>query len=370
LFGRDARDPEGSKGREKIALLDLTHSQMLELMRSLGEPPYRVDQLYHWLYVSLAREFATMRNLSRALRERLESIADISVLTPLQEILSPDGLARKILFALSDDETIESVLMLYDRRNTVCLSTQVGCAVGCPFCATGQSGFTRNLTAGEIIDQALYFARLLREGGRSLTNVVFMGMGEPLLNYEATWQAIETLADPRGCRLGSRRFTISTAGIVPGIQRLAREKLQIRLAVSLHAPDDELRTALVPINRRYPLPELLAACGDYVRATGRRVTFEYALIDKVNDSLSQAAQLARLLDGLLCHVNLIPLNPTSEECRKASSQKRVLAFHQELDRLGVGSTIRARRGTRIEAGCGQLRSRRVSGRGAANCGFA
>ncbi|HID62200.1 MAG TPA: 23S rRNA (adenine(2503)-C(2))-methyltransferase RlmN, partial [Anaerolineae bacterium] len=264
--------------------------------------------------------------------------------------------------------------------------TQVGCPVGCPFCATGQSGFGRNLTAGEIVEQVLHFARTVkftpqppsapssprirgegvgeREPDSLITNVVLMGMGEPLLNYEATWQAIETLHDARGFGLGARRITLSTVGVVPGIQRLSREKLQVGLAVSLHAPTDRLRNKLVPLNRRYPLRRLMAACRDYGQTTGRRITFEYALMEGINDSLEQARRLGRLLqDSLLkvgcpCHVNLIPLNPTVESPYQPSSRKMALAFQRELERQKIPTTMRVGRGVDIQAGCGQLRGKR------------
>lgn len=352
-----ARAQEGPRRGGKLAILDLTHSELQDLLRSLGEPAYRADQLYRWLYSSLASDFGRMQNLPSALRNRLNQIAAIRVLTPLDETISPDELTRKVLFALPDDETIESVLMLYDRRNTVCLSAQVGCPLGCPFCATGQSGFTRNLTPGEIVAQVLYFARELKEKGKRVSNVVFMGMGEPFLNYDAAWRSIETLTDVRGFNLGARRITVSTVGIVPGIERMSREKLQVGLAVSLHAPKDELRQDLVPASSRYPLNDLLAACRSYVNRTGRRVTFEYALIQGVNDSHRQAVHLANLLSGLLCHVNLIPLNPTTGSQWRGSTEERVLAFHRQLTHMGINSTIRLRRGSEIEAGCGQLRSR-------------
>ena len=340
-----------------MALLDLTHSQLLDLVLSLDEPSYRADQLYAWLYKSLASRFEDMTNLPLAMRGRLEQIADVGRLAPVEEAHSSSGLTRKVLFSLPDGETIESVLMLYDKRQTVCLSTQVGCPVGCAFCATGQSGFVRDLSPGEIVEQVLYFARQLRQEGQGVSNVVFMGMGEPFLNYDATWQAVETLTDARGYDLGARRITISTVGILPGIERLSREKLQVGLAVSLHAPADDLRQSLVPIARQYPLPDLLSACRAYVKRTGRRVTFEYALVDDLNDSQEQARQLAGLLRGLLCHVNLIPLNPTPDSSWQPSAMGKVLAFHQELQHLRINSTVRLRRGIDIEAGCGQLRSR-------------
>ena len=347
------QDPE-----TKVALLDLTYPQLQNLVLSLGEPAYRADQLYRWLYEELATRFEDMHNLPLPMRQRLEQTASLRGLIPLEEKRSSSGLTRKFLFSLPDGETIESVLMLYDKRRTVCLSTQVGCPVGCPFCATGQSGFVRDLTPGEIVEQVLHLAGQLKEGQQRISNVVFMGMGEPFLNYDATLQAVRTLTDSRGYNLGARRITISTVGIVPGIERLAGEGLQVGLAISLHAPNDDLRQSLVSIARRYPLSDVLDACRSYVEHTGRRVTFEYPLVHDLNDSLKLARQLAHLLAGLLCHVNLIPLNPTADSGWQPSPPDRVRAFHGELQRLAINSTIRLRRGIDIEAGCGQLRSRR------------
>jgi 23S rRNA (adenine2503-C2)-methyltransferase len=362
---------------DKILLLDLTYNQLWELLTSWSEPSYRADQVWGWLYRFLASSFQEMTNLPKELRERLAEATLLRTMRPLEGKVSADGLTRKVLFALWDDQTIESVLMHYERRHTACISTQVGCPLGCVFCATGQSGFVRNLSPGEIIEQVLYFARQLREGmsnelrvaGKvdtllvphhsSLTNVVFMGMGEPLANYEATWQAIHTLTHDEGFNLGARRITISTVGLVPGIRRLAEEGTQIGLAISLHAPTDELRDKLVPINRRYPLTQLMAVCRYYVERTRRRISFEYALIHGINDSSEQARQLAQLLDGLLCHVNLIPLNPVPESPYQPSSPGRILAFQAELNRLKVPNTLRVERGADIQAGCGQLRSQRM-----------
>jgi len=355
---RPGRNP---KALDKTPLLDLTYDQLNELLASWGEPSYRVNQIWGWLYRSLATDFQEMTNLPKELRGRLAEATLLQTMKPLEERVSADGLTRKVLFALRDNQTIESVLMHYERRHTACISTQVGCPFGCVFCATGQSGFVRNLAPGEIVGQVLYFARQLRDQRRrtNITNVVFMGMGEPLANYEATWQAIETLTHDEGFNLGARRITISTVGLVPGIQRLAEEGTQIGLAISLHAPTDELRDKLVPINRRYPLNQLMAACRHYVERTGRRISFEYALIQGVNDSLEQARQLARLLDGLLCHVNLIPLNPVPESPYQPSPRDRVLAFQAELNRSKVPNTLRVERGIDIQAGCGQLRSQRM-----------
>jgi len=342
----------------KVLLTDLSWDQLTSWVNSLGEPAYRADQLFGWIYRSLVDDFDAMTNLPVNWRQQLEELAVIQSLQPLDTIVSENGLTSKTLFELRDGETIETVLMRYEGRRTVCVSSQVGCAIGCPFCATGQSGFARNLSSGEIVDQVLHFARQLKEQDLSVTNVVLMGMGEPLANYDATWGAIEILNDQRGFGLGSRRFTVSTAGLVPGIAQLAQERLSVGLAVSLHAADNALRDRLVPLNRRYPLSDLITVCRQYAAQTGRRVTFEYALINDINDSPSQAEELGQLLRGELCHVNLIPLNPT-EECEyQPSSRARVLAFRRVLNRMGIPNTLRLERGMDIKAGCGQLRSRR------------
>ncbi|MDY7041204.1 MAG: 23S rRNA (adenine(2503)-C(2))-methyltransferase RlmN [Chloroflexota bacterium] len=342
----------------KNNFLDLTYSQLQTLLDSWGEPAFRAEQTWSWVYKQLADDYDEMRNVPKALRQRLADELALHTLTPLGELTSADRKTRKVLFRLGDGQTIETVLMHYRRRHTVCISTQVGCPIGCSFCATGQSGFERDLSSGEIVAQALYFARQLRSEDKHLSNVVIMGMGEPLLNYDATWQAIETLTDERGFNLGARRITLSTAGVIPGIRRLSREKLQVGLAISLHAPTEELRSQLVPLNRRYPLRKLIPACQAYVKATGRRVTFEYALIHEVNDWKAQARKLASLLDGLLYHVNLIPLNPTADSTYKPSSSWRARVFQEELNRLHVPNTLRLGRGVDIQAGCGQLRLHR------------
>jgi 23S rRNA (adenine2503-C2)-methyltransferase len=357
---------------EHLRLYDLTYEQLAGLLAEWREPRFRASQVWNWLYHSLVDSYQAMGNLPPALRERLAAETDLTLLTPLAEQQSVTGETRKVLFLLRDGNTIESVLMSYYDRQTACISTQVGCGMGCIFCATGQGGLVRNLTAGEIVAQVLYLARELRtaaiaqaeEQGRHaelavhpVTNVVFMGMGEPLANYAATRQAIETLADERGYNLGARHMTISTVGLVPGIQRLTDENLPVNLAISLHAADDELRDRLVPLNRRYPLAALMAAVHDYVEKTRRRVTIEYALIAGVNDSLEQAQALSALLGELLCHVNLIPLNPTPGSELQPSDRGQVEAFRSVLEQTGVPTTVRVRRGIDIEAGCGQLRRR-------------
>jgi len=338
------------------SLLDWNRQALRDLLVSWGEPLFRVDQVWRWVYGLLARDFEGMSNLPAALRARLSERFHLEALSLVTETPSVDGETRKLLFRLSDGQTIETVLMHYERRNTVCISTQVGCPMGCPFCATGQGGFDRNLTVGEIVAQVLFAARAFQDDGAALSNVVVMGMGEPLANYVATLSAIRRLMDERGLNMGARRFTVSTVGIVPGIRRLSREGLPVALAVSLHAPNNTLRDELVPVNRRYPLDKLLPACHEYSARTGRRVTFEYALIDEVNDLLEHARQLADLLRGLRCNVNLIPLNPAPGSPYEASSPARVHTFHEALKRLHVPTTVRLRRGIDIQAGCGQLRS--------------
>ncbi len=343
---------------DKILLTDWDYEQLASWVTAQGQPAFRGGQLFEWIYRLLVLNFADMTNLPLSFRQQLEHLAWVQPLQALDSVTSANGLTTKVLLQLPDGETIEAVLMRYEGRYTVCLSSQVGCAIGCPFCATGQSGFSRNLSTGEIIAQALCFAEELKEEGQFITNLVFMGMGEPLANYDAVWHAVEILNDERGLGLGSRRFTISTVGVVPGILRLAREELVVGLAVSLHAANDALRNHLVPMNKRYPLAKLIGACREYMKQTGRRVSFEYALIKGVNDGMEQATELGNLLRGLLCHVNLIPLNPTEGSDYQPSDRKRVLAFRRALNRLGIANTVRLARGIEIQAGCGQLRSRR------------
>jgi 23S rRNA (adenine2503-C2)-methyltransferase len=297
-----------------------------------------------------------MTNLPKTLRDQLAETAAIAPLTPVARLESTDGFTVKTLFALPDGEEIEAVLMGYDDgRRTLCISTQAGCAMDCPFCATGQMGFRRNLSAGEIMAQVLHYARLLGEQAERVTNIVFMGMGEPLANYAATWEAVRRLNDPDGFGLGARHMTVSTVGLVPAMRRMSHEPEQVGLAVSIHAPTDEVRDRLVPINRRYPLKMLIQACHDYIETTHRRITFEYALMDGLNDSDEQAEQLARLIQGLRCHVNLIPLNPTPDSPYSGSPDERVYAFRDRLQAAGIPATVRLRRGIDIQAGCGQLR---------------
>ncbi len=337
-------------------LLDLALPELEARLREWQQPAYRAQQVWNWVYKHGATQFAQMTNLPVALRQRLEAQFALTPFEPIAEHLSADGQTRKLALRLHDGEIIESVWMRYENRESVCVSTQAGCAMGCAFCATGQGGFRRNLTAGEIVGQVLAFARLLPPTAR-VTNVVFMGMGEPFANYDAVWKAVSILMAPEGLGIGARHIVISTVGLIPGIRRFAQERSQVRLAVSLHAPDNALRDQLVPVNRAYPLGPLMEAIRDYVKLTGRRVTFEYALIAGINDSPEQALALAALLRGLPAHVNLIPLNPVPGSPWRPSPRERVRHFQAVLDERGSGCTVRLGRGTDIQAACGQLRAR-------------
>jgi 23S rRNA (adenine2503-C2)-methyltransferase len=341
----------------KIAITELTEKDLKDILTDWEEAEYRARQILDWLYLKPIKDFASMTNLPPKLRERLDSEFTFQSLTPLTDSTSRDGSTIKMLFQLNDGKSIESVLMLYEKRRTVCVSSQVGCAFGCPLCATGASGFERNLTPAEIIDQVLFFSRRLKANGEAVSNVVFMGMGEPLVNFEAVWRAIESLTSPKLLGLGARHITISTAGIPPGIKKLSQKKLQVGLAVSLHAPNDALRNRLVPPNNAYPLEVLIPACRNYVEATNRRITFEYALIADTNESVQQAIELANLLRGINCYVNLIPVNRSANAEFKPPHRARVQAFSDTLTRHHVANTVRLARGLDIDAGCGQLRAR-------------
>lgn len=301
-----------------------------------------------------------MSDLPPALRSRLEESFDFSGLVPEVDLRSADGTTEKILFRLADGKQIETVLMRYARRRTVCLSTQAGCGMGCSFCATGQMGLMRNLTRGEIVAQVLHFARRLQEDSDRLTNLVVMGMGEPFHNYDATMEALDRLNDPTGFGFGARRITVSTVGLVPMIERFTAERRPVNLAVSLHAATDALRSQLIPINRRYPLAALREACRRYGESSSRRLTFEWALIEGVNDGVEQAAALAEWAKGLTCHVNVIPLNPTRGYPGHPSSRQRVAAFREVLLRHGIPCSVRVRRGLDIQAGCGQLATEKAA----------
>jgi 23S rRNA (adenine2503-C2)-methyltransferase len=344
----------------KSSIYDLTYSELEGYVKSLNEPPYRTQQIWLGLYKNLWMDVNNFSNLPLSLRETLSDTYTFSSITPIKTIKSGDGETQKTAFELADGLSIETVLMVYAKRRTLCVSTQAGCAMGCVFCATGQMGFQRNLSPGEIVQQVLYYWRALAAADERITNIVFMGMGEPLHNYQATRDAISILHHPEGMNIGERRFTISTIGLVPEILRFAREGSQVNLAVSLHAADDKLRSSLLPINQKYPLDKLMAACQEYIERTNRRVTFEWALIHGVNDSGDQVKKLARLLqkfrknNAMLCHVNIIPLNPTQGYASEITTRNKLKKFCDKLQRVGIPATIRIHRGIDMQAGCGQL----------------
>lgn len=339
----------------KPFLFDLTLKELTEIMTSIGEPAYRAKQVYEGIYKQASASLDKINGLPKELKNKLSELLDFSHLTPQLDKLSTDNHTRKILFKLPDGAQVETVLMGYTTRRTACISTQAGCALGCTFCATGQGGLQRNISSGEIVEQVMFFERELRKKNEKLTNLVFMGMGEPFANYIEVMKAINILTDPAGFNFGARRITISTVGIVPMIEKFAAEQSQVNLAVSLHAATDELRQTMLPINKRYPLDVLIKACRDYVNKTRRRISFEWALIDDINDTPGQAHALANLLQGMLVHVNFIPLNPTRGYAGHESKQKRIAKFREILDKAGIQNTLRIRRGIDINAGCGQLR---------------
>ena len=340
-----------------IHLYDLDLDELTRFVTDLGQPPFRARQIWEWLYRHYAADSAVMINLPQSLREKLRETTILDSSTIVATQLSSDRQTKKTLSRLADGQMIETVLMRYERRRTLCISTQAGCAMGCVFCATGQMGFGRHLAVGEIVAPVLHFARELAVAGERITNVVMMGMGEPLHNYENTLQAVDRLTDAAGFNLGARKIIISTVGLVPAIRRYADERRQTPLAVSLHAATDAERDRLIPVNRRWPIAELMAACRYYVQKTGRRLTFEWALIAGENDTIEQAQTLGKLIQGLLCHVNLIPLNPTRGYDGGPSPRERVDDFQHVLRQYGVSSSVRVRRGIDIRAGCGQLRDR-------------
>ena len=335
-------------------LYDLSRAQLAERLAAWGFSDYYAGLVWSGLYRDLVTEPTDIAGLRPELVERLAAETAIGQLAMRNSIDSTDGHTRKYLLALPDGAAIETVLMYFRGRATACVSTQVGCAMGCVFCATGQMGFRRHLSPGEIVAQVVHVARVLHERGETLRNIVLMGMGEPLHNYDATMAALDTLMDHRGLAIAPRFITLSTVGVVPGIRRLTAERRPIRLAVSLHGATDEERARLVPPARRWPLAELMAACRDYTTTLGRRIFFEWTLIDGQNDGPAQAQALGRLLAGMDAHVNLIPLNPTLGYDGQPTAGPAARAFQAILAGYDLPSTIRQRRGIDVAAGCGQL----------------
>lgn len=352
-------------------IYDLSFAELAAQVAEWNEPAYRTRQVWQGLYQQLYPSPEQFTNLPESLRQRLADTYSFTGLIPVKAITSKDGETIKTLFSIPGKKkgdtpplAIEAVLMRYSKRRTLCISTQAGCAMGCVFCATGQMGFQRNLSSGEIVEQVLYYARLLAQNNERPSNIVVMGMGEPFHNYNATFTAIDQLNHPDGFNFGARRFTVSTVGLIPSIRRFTKENRQVNLAISLHAAEDPLRSSLLPANHRYPLADLLQACLDYVNTTHRRLTFEWALIRDVNDTPEQARLLAQRLQpfrrsgSALCHVNVIPLNPTRHYAGQATPLLRAQGFKEELEKQGIPCSIRLRRGIDIQAGCGQLAANR------------
>jgi 23S rRNA (adenine2503-C2)-methyltransferase len=352
------------RGKPPLHLADLDPQARRAAVVALGEPGFRADQLSRHYFQRLADESTTMTDLAADVRARLVDALLPALLTEVRTLDCDGGATRKTVWRLFDDALVESVLMRYPDRTTICVSSQAGCGMACPFCATGQAGLTRNMSTAEIVDQVVAGSRsaaagALAGGATRLSNVVFMGMGEPLANYPAVIGAVRRITDsaPSGLGLAQRHVTLSTVGLVPAMERLIDERLQVTLAVSLHAPDDELRDTLVPVNTRWKVGEVLDTAWRYSAATGRRVSIEYALIRDVNDQAERARQLAGLLRGRLAHVNLIPLNPTPGSKWTASRRDDERAFVRILRSHGVSTTVRDTRGREIDAACGQLATR-------------
>lgn len=326
-------------------------SELRDELSELGEPAYRSAQIYKWVQ-SGAKSFDEMTNISKKLREKLVENYYISFATIEKKLISDYDDTRKYLFSFRDGETVESVLMKYHHGYTSCISTQAGCKMGCTFCATGQGGFFRNLTASEMLSQI----RAEQEDNNiRISNIVLMGMGEPLDNFDNVLRFLYLVSSGDGMNIGMRHISLSTCGLVPKIYELADKKLQLTLSVSLHAPNDQIRSRTMPVNRKYPIGELLKACRYYIEQTGRRISFEYAMIDGVNDSDANAAELASRLKGMLCHVNLIPVNSVGGTGYKKSRQDRIRSFISVLERSGITATVRRTLGSDINASCGQLR---------------
>ena len=348
----------------KQDLRSLNLDEMKALLAEAGQPAFRAKQLFGWIHEKQIAQMADMHNLGKQLVGYLEEHCEITPLQLERKQVSQDG-TEKFLFQLADGNYIECVLMRYrgdlsKQRNTLCISSQVGCAMGCTFCATGQGGFVRNLTVGEILSQVYEVNRQLKQEGDALSvgNVVFMGMGEPLLNLNNVLKAISLLNDPQGQQIGIRRITVSTCGVVPKLRELADKKLDIVLAVSLHAPNDAQRSNVMPVNRQYPLAELIEGCRYYQQQTHNRITFEYALIAGLNDQPEHVQQLRQLLRGLDCHLNIIPVNPVANTAQfSRPGKKQVAAFVKALQQAGLNASVREEKGTDIDGACGQLRGK-------------
>ena len=331
----------------------MTREELGAAFAAMGQPRFRAGQVFAWLHRGV-RSFDEMTNLPKALREQLAGQYELTAPAVARKQVSAKDGTIKYLWRLGDGHCVESVLMRYHHGNTVCISSEVGCAMGCAFCASTKGGLVRRLRPSEMLDQVLFTGL---DSGAPVSNIVLMGIGEPLDNYDNVRRFLALVNDPAGMNIGMRHISLSTCGLVPGIDRLAEEDLQLTLSVSLHAPDDALRSSLMPVNRRYPIDELLAACKRYFEKTGRRISFEYAMIDGRNDTPEMAQLLIRRLRGLPAHVNLIPLNRIEESPLQPSTRQAVAAFQKALDDAGITATVRRTLGSDIDASCGQLRKK-------------
>lgn len=342
----------------KVDLLSLTKEELIKFMEELGEKKFRAIQIFQWLHKGI-NSFDEMTNLSKNLRQKLEEKAYISQVRIENKLVSKLDGTTKYLFLLEDGHIIEGVVMSYKHGNTACISSQVGCAMGCSFCASTIKGLERNLKAGELIAQILMMEK---DFGARISNIVLMGSGEPLHNYKEVTNFLRIVNDEDGLNIGNRHITLSTCGLVPEIKDLADLRIPINLAISLHAPNDEIRKRLMPVAKRYTIDELIESCHYYLQKNNRRITFEYALIRGVNDGEEEAYQLSKLLKGLLCHVNLIPVNPVDEREYRKSQQHQVKIFESVLKKYGIEVTIRREMGADINAACGQLRNKHLESR--------
>lgn len=334
---------------------DYNLEELKEELINLGEKSYRAEQIFKWIYIERVDSFEKMTNLSKELREKLEQNYSLHNFNILKMQESSDG-TKKYLLDVLDGNAIESVLMKYHHGNTICVSSQIGCKMGCKFCASTGIKFIRNLTSGEIVEQILTVEKDSKE---KISNVVFMGIGEPLDNYNNVIGAIRIINNPKGLNIGARHISVSTSGIVPRIYDLAKENIQCTLSISLHATNDEKRSEMMPINQRYNIEELIKACKDYIKTTNRRISFEYALAKDNNDNLEDAKQLVKLLKGMICHVNLIPINKIENGNYVKSSNENIIKFRDYLNDNGIVATIRRELGSDIDAACGQLRRKNL-----------
>jgi 23S rRNA (adenine2503-C2)-methyltransferase len=341
----------------KKNIKDLSLEDLQEELKLIGEKPYRAEQIFKWIYQDNVSTFEDMSNISLELRKKLENNFTLCIYSILDKQISKDG-TKKYLFDLSDGNAIETVLMEYKHGYSICVSTQIGCKMGCEFCASTGVGFIRSLSAGEIVEQVL---AVERDENVKVSNLVFMGIGEPLDNYNNVMQAIKILNHPKGINMGARHISISTSGLVPKIYELAEEDMQCTLSISLHATTDEKRDEMMPINKTYNIKSLMEACKYYIQKTNKRISFEYALAKENNDNLEDAKRLVKLLKGMLCHVNLIPINKIDNGNYVKSSNENILKFRDYLNENGVVATVRRELGADIDAACGQLRKKVLRG---------